>query len=159
MTIKEQIKELSKTLTPTEIAETVGVSAGYVYRVLRELYPKTLTIENYHYALQMGITNKEDLAAHFNVSRMTLNRFERMNITKEMVGQYHYMTSGDIDETKAALKLTNNEVAELAQLPTLPKVKGELRQMLNALKPYKDKTSLNAELYQNILAALDSLKC
>lgn len=72
MTNKERIIELSKSLTPNEVAEICNVSAGYVYRVLREHHPKTLTLTNYLNALQQGITNKEDLATLFGVARTTI---------------------------------------------------------------------------------------
>lgn len=159
MTNKERIIELSKCLDPIEVAEICNVSAGYVYRVLREHHPKTLTLENYLKAIEMEIINKDDLANYFGVSRMTINRFERSNRTKEAIGNALYMTLGDIESVKQKLSLTNQESATLAQLPTLSSVTQELRKMLNALEAHKDKTTLNGQLYQNILAALDSLKC
>lgn len=136
-----------------------NVSVGYVYRVLREIKPKTLTTQNYLDAIQMGITNKAELAEFFSVSRMTINRFERANITKEAIGLALFIAGGNIDAVKQELNLTNQETAELSQLPTLPKVIKELRQMLKALEAHKNKTTLNAELYQNILSALNDLKC
>lgn len=159
MTNKERIIELSKCLDPIEVAEICNVSAGYVYRVLREHHPKTLTLENYLKAIEMEIINKDDLANYFGVSRMTINRFERSNLTKEAIGNALYMTLGDIDSVKQKLSLTNQESATLAQLPTLSSVTQELRKMLNALEAHKDKTTLNGQLYQSILAALDALKC
>ena len=159
MTNKERIIELSKSLTPNEVAEICNVSAGYVYRILRKHHPKTLTLENYLKAIKMEIINKDDLANYFGVSRMTINRFERSNLTKEAIGNALYIVLGDIDSVKQKLSLTNQESATLAQLPTLSGVTKELRQMLNALEAYKDKTTLNEQLYQNILAALNSLNC
>lgn len=159
MTNKERIIKLSKSLPPNEVAEICNVSAGYVYRVLRELCPKTLTIQAYLEAIQMGITNKEELAEFFGVSRMTINRFERNNITKEALGGALYIACGDLDSVKQELSLTNQEAAELSQLPTLPNIITELRQMLKALEPHKQKTTLNAELYQKALDALNTLKC
>ena len=134
MTNKERIIELSKCLDPIEVAEICNVSASYVYRVLREHNPKTLTLTNYLNALQQGITNKEDLAALFGVARTTIFRFEQKHMAKETVGQILYILNGDIDEAKKAQALTNEETAELLQLPTLPKVTHELRQMLNKLE-------------------------
>ncbi len=100
MTNKERIIELSKCLDPIEVAEICNVSAGYVYRVLREHNPKTLTLTNYLNALQQGITNKEDLAALFGVARTTIFRFEQKHMAKETVGQILYILNGDIDEAK-----------------------------------------------------------
>lgn len=159
MTNKERIIELSKSLTPNEVAEICNVSAGYVYRVLRELYPKTLTIQAYLEAIQMGITNKEELAELFKVNRRTLLRFEQKHITKEAIGGALYIACGDLDSVKQELSLTNQEAAELSQLPTMPNIVTELRQMLKALEPHKHKTTLNAELYQKALDALNALKC
>lgn len=159
MTNKERIIELSKCLDPIEVAEICNVSAGYVYWVLREHHPKTLTLENYLKAIEMEIINKDDLANYFGVSKMTINRFERSNLTKEAIGNALYMTLGDIESVKQKLSLTNQESATLAQLPTLSSVTQELRKMLYALEAHKDKTTLNGQLYQSILAALDALKC
>lgn len=159
MTNKERIIELSESLTPNEVAEICNVSAGYVYRILRKHHTKTLTIQNYLEAIQMGITNKEELAKLFKVSRRTILRFEQNNITKEAIGGALYIAGRDLDSVKKELSLTNQEAAELSQLPTLPNVVNELQEMLEALEPHKRKTTLNAELYQKALGALNALKC
>lgn len=159
MTKKERIIELSKCLAPFEVAESCKVSASYVYRVLREHHPKTLTLTNYLNALQQGITCKEDLAAFFGVNRRAILRFEQKHMTKETIGKVLYTISGDIDKAKKIQALTNNEVAELIQLPTLPKIIKELRQMLNMIQIYKNLTPLHAELYKKISAALNKLNC
>ena len=159
MTKKERIIELSKHFDPNEVAETLHISAGYVYRVLREHYPKTLTLTNYLNALQQGITNKDNLAALFGVDRTTIYRFEQKHMAKETIGKILYIINGDIDEAKKTQALTNEEAAELPQLPTLPKVIGELRQMLKFVEKYKGLTSFHAELHQKISAALKELNC
>lgn len=159
MTNKKRIVELSKHFDPIEVAEICNVSAGYVYRVLREHHPKTLTLTNYLNALQQGITNKEDLATLFGVARTTIFRFEQKHMAKETVGQILYILNGNIDEAKKAQALTNEETAELLQLPTLPKVTHELRQMLNKLEKHKNLTSFHTELYNKIAAALNALNC
>lgn len=159
MTNKERIIELSESLTPNEVAEICNVSASYVYRILRKHHTKTLTIQNYLEAIQMGITNKEELAKLFKVSRRTILRFEQNNITKEAIVGALYIAGRDLDSVKKELSLTNQEAAELSQLPTLPNVVNELQEMLEALEPHKRKTTLNAELYQKALGALNALKC
>lgn len=159
MTNKERIIELRKSLEINEIAEIQNVSVGYVYRVLRELNPKTLTTQNYLKAIQMGITNKEELAETFGVTRMTINRFERKNITKEAIGRALYISGENQESVKQELSLTNQETAELAKLPTLQNVATELRKMQKALEPHKHKTTLNAELYKKISEALKILNC
>lgn len=159
MTNKERIIELSKHLNPNEVAEICSVSAGYVYRVLRAHHPKTLTLTNYLNVLQRGINNKKDLAAFFGVNRRTLLRFEQRHMAKETIGQILYILNGNIDEAKKAQALTNEETAELLQLPTLPKVATELRQMLDKIKRYKTLTPFHTELYNKIAAALKELDC
>lgn len=159
MTKKERIIELSKHFDPNEVAEMCNVSAGYVYRILREHHPKTLTLTNYINALQKGITNKENLAALFGVDRTTIYRFEQKHMAKETIGKILYIINGDIDEAKKTQALTNEEAAELPQLPTLPKVIRELRQMLKFVEKYKGLTSFHAELHQKISAALKELNC
>ena len=100
MTNKERIIELSKCLDPIEVAEICNVSAGYVYRVLREHNPKTLTLTNYLNALQQGITNKRRFSGSIR-SRANYNfRFEQKHMAKETVGQILYILNGDIDEAK-----------------------------------------------------------
>lgn len=159
MTTKERIALLAGDFSVNEIAEILDVSAGYVYRVLRELNPKTLTPQNYLEAIQMGITSKEELAEMFGVTRMTINRFERKHITKEAIGGALYIAGGNIEPVKQDLSLTNQEAAELSQLPTLSKVITELQQMQKALKPHKHKTTLNADLFKKVTDALNALKC
>jgi hypothetical protein len=71
---------MSGTFTPAEIAETIGTSVQYVNKVLKnattsENKPR-LTLQSYAAAHRRGITKKNDLAAFFGVSRMTINRFE-----------------------------------------------------------------------------------
>lgn len=159
MTTKERIALLADDFSVNEIAEILDVSAGYVYRVLRELNPKTLTTQNYLEAIQMGVTSKEELAEIFGVSRRTILRFEQKHITKEAIGGALYIVGGNIDPVKQELSLTNQEAAELSQLPTLTKVITELQQMKKALEPHKHKTTLNADLFKKVSDALDALKC
>lgn len=159
MTNKERIIELSKSQTPKEIAETCNVSISYVYRVLRELNPKRLTPQNYFDGIQKGITKKEELAELFKVSRRTILRFEKKLITKEAIALALYISGENIEAIKQKLCLTNHETAQLAKSPTLPHVIKELQKMLKILNAHKNKTSLNAELYQKIFEALKILNC
>ena len=83
MTKQDRIINLSAYFTPDEVADIVGSSHAYVYNVLSKhrkstLNPnkRALSLENYINAYHIGITAKADLAAYFEVSRMTLNRFE-----------------------------------------------------------------------------------
>ncbi len=91
-TAKERIIELSRTFTPVEIAEIIGTSISYVNKVLRNADTSEnkplLTLQNYVAAHCKGITKKNDLAAFFGVSRMTINRFENKPELKEYFNRY-----------------------------------------------------------------------
>jgi len=91
MTAKERIIEQYGMFTPDEIAENIGVSVYYVNRVIKahtaNLWPP-LTLQNYVAAHRRGITKKNDLAAYFGVSRMTINRFENKPEIKEYFERY-----------------------------------------------------------------------
>lgn len=83
---------MSGTFTPAEIAETIGTSVQYVNKVLKnattsENKPR-LTLQNYVAAHRKGITKKNDLAAYFGVTRMTINRFENKPEIKEYFERY-----------------------------------------------------------------------
>lgn len=91
MTAKERIIEQYGTFTPKEIAENIGVSVYYVNRVIKALTANLrppLTLQNYVAAHRQGITKKNDLAAYFGVSRMTINRFENKPEIKECFERY-----------------------------------------------------------------------
>ncbi|MBD5339783.1 MAG: hypothetical protein HDR98_11840 [Bacteroides sp.] len=92
LTAKEKIIELSRTLSPAEIAVTIGTSVQYVYKVLRNAATSKnkplLTLQNYIAAHRKGITKKNDLAAFFGVSRMTINRFENRPDIKQHFSRY-----------------------------------------------------------------------
>ena len=159
MTNKERIIDLSKHFNTSEVAKVCNVSVSYVYRVLREHNPKTLTLLNYLNAIEQGTTAKSELATFFGVERTTIFRFERMHRTKENLGQMLYIESGNLEKLKNAFNLTNQECVELSSLPTLPGVVNELKQMIKALEKYKNATPRHAELYRNILTALNNLNC
>jgi len=89
-TAKEQIKLLRGTMTPEEMAAKLGVTKGYVERVL-QYDPGTIPPLNprtYGYAIRWGIRRKEDLARYFGVCRMTINRFENRPEMKRLMERY-----------------------------------------------------------------------
>lgn len=92
LTTKERIIELSRTFSPGEIAEFIGTSIQYVNKVLRSATTSKnkplLTLQNYVMAHCKGITKKNDLAAFFGVSRMTINRFENRPEIKHHFARY-----------------------------------------------------------------------
>ena len=91
-TAKERIIELSRTLSPVEIAVTIGTSIQYVNKVLKNAATSEnkplLTLQNYVMAHCKGITKKNDLATFFGVSRMTINRFENRPEIKHHFARY-----------------------------------------------------------------------
>lgn len=91
-TAKERIIELSRTFTPLEIAEIIGTSISYINKILRNATTSEnkplLTLQNYVAAHRKGITKKNDLAAFFGVSRMTINRFENRPEIKHHFARY-----------------------------------------------------------------------
>lgn len=91
-TEKERIISLSGIFSPTEIAEIIGTSIQYVNKVLRNAITSEnkppLTLPNYVVAHRKGITKKNDLAAFFGVSRMTINRFENRPEIKHHFTRY-----------------------------------------------------------------------
>ena len=158
MTTKERITKLIKVFSPQEVAETVGVTVSYVYRVLREINPKKLTLPNYIEALQMGITDKVGLAQYFGVGRSTLWRFEQKNMTRELTAKFLYTLNGKLESVKNDLALTNAETAELAQLPTIADVKKDLQTILTEFKKFPlHKEQPFADYCKAIAAALKSL--
>lgn len=91
MTAKERIIEQYGVFTPEEIAENIGVSVYYVNRVIKAhtaILRPPLTLQNYVTAHRLGLTKKNDLAAYFGVSRMTINRFENKPEIKEYFERY-----------------------------------------------------------------------
>lgn len=90
--------------TNKDITEILDVSDRYVREVNKEQNPPVLNMKNYIYALHSGVTAKQDLAKHFRVSRMTINRFERINNTAETLGRLPYFD--------AHLECAKNELNE-----------------------------------------------
>lgn len=96
MTAKERIINLCGIFSPEEIAEIIGVSVYYVNRVIKvhSANLRPLTLQNYVKAHHQGITRKNDLAAYFGVSRMTINRFEKKPEIKEYFEKYIHFRKG-----------------------------------------------------------------
>ena len=91
-TKKERIIELSRLFSTAEIADIVNSSEPYVNKILRNAPTSDnkplLTLENYAAAQRKGVTKKNDLAAFFEVSRMTINRFENRPEIKQHLARY-----------------------------------------------------------------------
>ena len=136
LTTKERIIELSRMLSPVEIAVTIGISVQYVYKVLRNAATSEnkplLTLENYVVAHYKGITKKNDLAAFFGVSRMTINRFENRPEIKQHFSRYMELQNNGYELNK----LLQHSTAILETIiPFEPgsEVAATLRQIINLL--------------------------
>lgn len=144
LTAKKRIIELSRTLSPTEIAESIGTSIQYVNKVLRNAPTSDnkplLTLENYVAAQRKGITKKNDLAAFFGVSRMTINRFENRPEIKQYFARYKELRNDGYELNK----LLQHSTAILETiLPFEPEstVASTLRQVIAILSKYDKKTN------------------
>lgn len=121
MTKKELIKNLSAHCTPKEIAKITNSSTAYVYNVLsrynKEQFLKSnpdLSVENYIKAYNMGVMSKKELAEYFNVSRMTLNRFEsRTGISKHL---QDYITLRNANYNLDSIRLQLKAIHDLLQV-------------------------------------------
>ena len=97
MSRKETSKEIIVRLfkngkSATDIIREYNFPKATVYAAISE-YKKTiihqdLTINNYVAAHRMGIRSKNDLAAFFGVSRMSINRFENRPEIKHHFARY-----------------------------------------------------------------------
>lgn len=80
-------------------------------------------------------------------------------MAKETIGQILYFLNGDLEEAKKAQTMTKEEVAELAQLPTLSNVIDDLETMHKIVGRYKDLTTVHTKLFNKLSEALNALKC
>lgn len=142
MTAKERIINLCGTSSPEEIAEIIGVSVYYVNRVIKahsaNLRPP-LTLQNYVEAHHQGITRKNDLAAYFGVSRMTINRFENKPEIKEYFAKYMHFRKGMY---LANLQEELTEILEMLEIfePESSTTR-TIKTFINQIKKYDKKTN------------------
>lgn len=143
-TVRERIISLSGTISPAEIAETIGTSVQYVNKVLRNAATSEnkplLTLENYVTAHRKGITKKNDLAAFFCVSRMTINRFENRPEIKQHFTRYTELQNSGYELNK--LLLHSTEILETI-IPFEPGsvVASTLQQVITLLSKCDKKTN------------------
>ena len=144
LTVKERIIELSRTLSPAEIAESIGTSIQYVNKVLRNAPTSDnkplLTLENYAATQRKGITKKNDLAAFFGVNRRTINRFENRPEIQHHFARYMELQNRGYELNK--LLILSTDVLETV-LPFEPKsaVASTLRQVITLLSNCDKKTN------------------
>lgn len=156
---KKRIKLLAQTFSVVEIAETLGLSPSYVYRVLRENSRNTLTPTNYVNAILSGLTTNEEIAELFNVSPSTIKRFKSQHGLKITTAQYLYFTGWNMERIKKTLHLTNAESVTIETVGTFEEIKYTLRTMQNTLQPYKGKIDQITEQLKTIAKLLQDLEC
>jgi|GEM_PF-3507972 len=142
MTTKEQIIELHKAgLSYSEIAKQIGVSMRYVYKITGT-YANNLSTEltekNYITAVKHGFESKEELASHFGVSRMTIQRFEERTGIKQKIARYLHIQGKTASEITAILntKTSRLKIYEAETLPTIAGIKSDLETALGVLREY-----------------------
>lgn len=137
-----------------EIADYVGCTLRTAQIVTKEYKEQTsankLTIENYISAIQRGCDTKEKLSVFFGISRMTLLRFEKKNISRKQVSRYLFITGTDIKTISHLFRLTEEEAQELKNLPTIVQIKEQLKTISAVLHPLKANAEKISEQYANI---------
>jgi len=110
-TVKERIISLSKNFSPAEIAEIIGTSVQHVNKTIQKAITSKskplLTLANYVAAHRMGIKCKNDLAAFFGVSRMTINRFENRPEIQRHFARYTELRNNKYDLKETLQHLTS----------------------------------------------------
>lgn len=143
-TVKERIISLSGTLSPIEITETIGTRIQYVNKVLRNAATSKnkplLTLENYVTAHRKGITKKNDLAAFFGVSRMTIYRFENRPEIKQHFARYMELLNNGY-ELNDLLQYSNAILETIAPFEPGSAVASTLRKVTTLLSKFDKKTN------------------
>ena len=142
MNTKYIIIELYKTnLSTSEIAGQLGITERYVRKIIAA-YGNTLstklTERNYIAAIKHGFESKEELAAHFGVSRMTMQRFEEKTGIKQKIARYLHIHGKTEKEITTILKTKTSRlnIHAAGTLPTIAGIKSELETVLEILKEY-----------------------
>lgn len=157
MTYKKYIIDLLKSgiTSSKEIAVAVGCNVRHVQKVKKALFEsqetnKGLTIENYLTAILHGCDTKEKLVRYFGISRMTLLRFEKKNISREQVSSYLFIAGTDIKTISHLFRLTEAETERIKSLPTIAQIKAQLKTISAVLHPLKASAEQIAVLHANV---------
>lgn len=151
MTKQEQIKELSKALTPQKIAETVGVSLSYVYRVLRNNKSTTkITVDKYIEAILSGAKSKQNIADFIGIDRVSLYRFEKRNISRKKISRYLYIAGIELKTINHLFRLTEKEIQQLNNLPKIDEIKKDLKTVSAILYPLTVSSKRIKEKHENV---------
>ncbi len=137
-----------------EIADYVGCSKRHVQTVIKEFKEvesnTKLTLENYIAAIQSGCDTKEQIAEYFGVSRMTLLRFEKKNISRKEISRYLYVYGTDIRTIAHLFRLTHEETEKLKNIPTITEIKEQLKAISAILHPLKSSSEKIADQHANV---------
>lgn len=141
-TKKERIIDLCDIFPPEKIAKIIDGDIYYVNKVIKDhkanLKP-SLTLQNYAAAHRQGITKKNDLAAYFGVSRMTINRFENKPEIKSYFEKYIKFRKGVYLEN-LALELSGiMEMLEIFEPKT--KTTKNIKALIDLIKKFDKKAN------------------
>lgn len=142
MNTKNAIIELHKiSFSTSEIAEQLGVTERYVRKIIAtydNTLSKKLTERNYITAIKHGFESKEELATHFGMSRMTIQRFEEKTGIKQKIARYLYINGKTEKEITSILKTKTSglNIHETGTLSTIAGIKSDLETVLGILKEY-----------------------
>lgn len=140
MNKKYIIIELYKTgFSNSEISEQVGVNERYVRKIIADSgnnLKTELTERNYIAAIKHGFESKEEFAAHFGASRMTIQRFEERTGIKQKIARYLHIQGKTASEITAILntKTSSLKIYEAETLPTIAGIKSDLETVLRVLR-------------------------
>lgn len=144
-----------------EIAAYVGCSERYVQKIVKEFNvpnpDNQLNVETYIKAILSGLDSKQKIADFFGVSRMTLNRFEKKNISVKQISRYLYIAGIDLKTICHLYRLSEKETAALQELPTIAGVKNDLRTISAILHPFKTSCEDIGSKHANVNKILWSL--
>lgn len=122
----------------SEIAKTLGITTRYVYKIISKEYNSSLTESSYIKAIKYGFKSKTELADHFKVSRMKLQRFETKTGIIQKIARYLHIQGKTEKEITSILKTKSSRllINEAGTLPTIAGIKSDLKTVLEVLKEY-----------------------
>ena len=122
----------------SEIAKTLGITTRYVYKIISKKYSSSLTESSYIEAIKYGFKSKTELADHFKVSRMKLQRFETKTGIIQKIARYLHIQGKTEKEITSILKTKSSRllINEAGTLPTIAGIKSDLKTVLEVLKEY-----------------------
>ena len=122
----------------SEIAKTLGITTRYVYKIISKGYRSSLTESSYIEAIKYGFKSKTELADHFKVSRMKLQRFETKTGIIQKIARYLHIQGKTEKEITSILKTKSSRllINEAGTLPTIAGIKSDLKTVLEVLKEY-----------------------